>query len=129
MTIKQRTPIRRHAERRRYRQIIDKYLRDCYAKRTVARVSELADLLQAPRTYLSRVIPELFDKPLRLMLRDRQLVEAQRLLRITPLTLEEIAQASAFGHRSTFFRVFRAAFGITPGEYRRQVTNCDFTEQ
>jgi AraC-like DNA-binding protein len=119
----------RHAERRRYEQIIEKYLRDCYAKRTVARVSELAQLLHAPRPYLSRIVPELFGKSLRIMLRDRQLSEAQRLIRVTPLTLDEIAEASAFGNRSTLFRLFRAAFGITPGAYRRQVTNCDFTRQ
>jgi AraC-like DNA-binding protein len=65
------------------------------------------------------------------MLRDRQLAEAQRLLRVNPLTLtlDEIAAASAFGHRSTFFRLFRDAFGMTPDEYRRQVTNYDFTRQ
>jgi AraC-like DNA-binding protein len=126
-----KTPISRYAERRRYEQIIEKYLRDCYAKRTVARVSELAQFLQAPRPYLSRIIPQLFGKSLRTMLRDRQLAEAQRLLRVNPLTLtlDEIAAASAFGHRSTFFRLFRDAFGMTPDEYRRQVTNYDFTRQ
>jgi AraC-like DNA-binding protein len=118
----------RHGEKRRYEEIIEKYLRDCYAKRTVARVSELAQLLHAPRPYLSRIVPELFGKPLRILLRDRQLEEAQRLIRVTPLTLDEIADASAFGHRSTLFRLFRGAFGVTPGQYRRQVTNCDFTK-
>ena len=108
-----------HADRRRYDKIIDRYLRDCYALRTVARVSELADLLEAPRPYLSKVIPRLFGKPLRALLRERQLAEALRLLEVAPtLDIDEIASASAFGHRSTFFRLFRAAFGMTPYEYR-----------
>lgn len=114
-------------DRRRYERVIDRYLRDCYAQRTVARVSELAQLLGAPRAHLSRTIPRLFGKPLRKILRDKQLVEATRLLRLTPLRIEDVAAASAFGHRSTFFRIFRAATGITPDEYRRKVTNCDFT--
>ena len=111
----------RHADRRRFEQIIDRYLRDCYAARTVARVSELADLLAAPRPYLSRVIPELFGKPLRAILREKQLEEAQRLLRLTPLGLDDIAAASAFGHRSTFYRLFRDACGMTPEAYRRSI--------
>ena len=112
----------RHADRRRYEQIIDRYLRDCYAQRTVARVSELAQLLDAPRPYLSKVIPQLFGKSLGTVLREKQLAEAARLLTVaSPLRLEEIASASAFGHRSTFFRVFRQAFGMTPGEYRSRI--------
>jgi AraC-like DNA-binding protein len=113
-------PAARHADRRRYEQVIDRYLSECYEQRTVARVSELAQFLDAPRTYVSRVIPRLFGRPLRAVLRERQLQEAQRLLRVTPLNLDEIAAASAFGDRSTFFRLFRAAFGMTPGEYRRR---------
>lgn len=119
---------RSHGDRRRYEQIIDRYLSDCYAIRTVARVSELAGLLDAPRPYLSRVIPRLFGRPLRLVLREKQLHEAKRLLRVTPLGIDEIAAASAFGHRSTLFRVFRTAVGMTPDEYRNQVTNRDSTE-
>lgn len=46
-----------HPDRRRYELIIEKYLKDCYRQRTAARVSELADLLQTSRPYLSRVIP------------------------------------------------------------------------
>ena len=117
----------RHADRRRYEQIIETYLRDCYAQRTVARVSELAQFLDANRQYLSRIIPQLFGKPLRTVLRERQLREAMRLLRVTPLSVDEIAAASAFGHRTTLFRLFRQAFGMTPSDYRRQATNCDFT--
>jgi AraC-like DNA-binding protein len=114
-----------HSDRRRYEQIIERYLADCYAGRTAARVSELAGLLTASRSYLSRIIPQLFGRPLRRLLRERQLEEARRLLRVTHLNVEETAAASAFGTAKTLYRLFRAAFGMTPGEYRRQVTNCD----
>lgn len=112
----------RHADRRRYEQIIDRYLAECYAKRTPARVSELADLLTAARPYLSRVIPQLFGKPLQRVLRERQLEEAKRLLRVTMLPVRDVAIASAFGTETTFYRCFREAFGMTPNEYRREVT-------
>ena len=53
-------------------------------------------------------------------LRSRQLDEAARILRTTNLTIAEVAARSAFGDRTTFFRVFRAAFEMTPGEYRKR---------
>ena len=107
-----------HPDRRRYELIIEKYLKDCYGRRTAARVSELADLLQASRPYLSRVIHALFGMPVRALLRQRQLEEAMRLLRVTRLPLDQVGAASAFGDRATFFRVFRAATGTTPNAYR-----------
>lgn len=114
------TPTTKHADRRRYSQIIDKYLSDCYAQRTAARVTELAQLLDTSAPYLSRVIPQLFGKPLRGLLRDKQLDEAKRLLRTTPLTGDQIAVASAFGSPSTFYRIFRNACGMTPEQYRQR---------
>lgn len=109
------------ADRKRYELAIDLYLRDCYARRSVARVSELAELLGVPRAYLSRVVAQLFGRPLSAILREKQLAEAKRLLTdVAPLTHSEIAAASGFGHRSTFYRVFREAAGMTPGEYQRR---------
>ena len=106
--------------RRRYNQIIDRYLSDCYAGRTAARVSELAQFLDTARPYLSRVIPQLFGKTLHALLREKQLEEAKRLLRTTPLPMTEVALASAFGTTTTLYRVFRRAHGMTPGEYRQR---------
>lgn len=110
----------RHADRRRYTQIVERYLSDCYAKRTAARVMELAQLLDIAPPYLSRIIPQLFGKPLRVLMREKQLEEAKRLLRTTPLTGDEVALASAFGSASTFYRIFRRAGEMTPEEYRQQ---------
>lgn len=109
------------AERRLYEQIIEQYLSDCFARRTPARVSELAALLTAARPYLSRIIPQFFGRTLHRLLREGQVAEACRLLRVTNLSIREIAAASAFGTPATFHRVFLAALGMTPGEYRRRV--------
>ncbi len=109
--------------RRRYERNIDDYMSYCYAQRTVARVSELADLLNASRPYVSKVIVRLFGKTPHRILRERKLAEACRLLRVTTLSVEEVAIASAFGTGVTLFRAFRDAFGMTPGEYRRKVTS------
>jgi AraC-like DNA-binding protein len=114
-----------YADRRLYDQIIDRYLADCYAKRTAARVSELADLLDAARPHLSTIITQMFGKSLGMILRERRLQEASRLLRVTTLSIAEVAEASAFGTVQTFYCRFRQAFGMTPGEYRRRLTDSD----
>lgn len=98
------------------------YLHACYGTRTAARAEEFAEYLRVARPYLSRLVPELIGMPLRDFLRARQLKYAQRLLRTTPAPVDQIAISSAFGTPWTFYRCFKAAFGMTPAEYRDQVT-------
>jgi AraC-like DNA-binding protein len=62
-----------------------------------------------------------FGMPLLNFLRARQLLYAERLLLTTSYSTAEIAVMSAFGTHPTFYRVFKAAHGMTPGEYRNQV--------
>jgi len=70
------------------------------------------------RPYLSRIVPELIGMPLHDFLRQQQLAYARHLLRATPLTVDQIALASAFGTPWTFYRCFKAAFRMTPTKYR-----------
>ena len=109
----------RTGQRRILEFIISHYLRECFRARTVARASELAERLNANRATLSRTMSESLGRTLLSELRARQLDEASRLLRSTNLTVADVATRSAFGDRTTFFRVFRAAFEMTPGEYRK----------
>ena len=112
----------RDAERERLERAIDSYLRDCYSTPTVARVGELADLLGVNRAYLSRTVPALLGLTATVALRTRQLAYAAQLLENASLTVEEVASGSGFGTVRTFFRCFRAAYGVTPAEYRQKVT-------
>ena len=49
---------------------------------------------------------------------------SRRLLREAPaMTIAEIAFASGFDSLATFYRVFRAAQGITPGDFREAATS------
>jgi AraC-like DNA-binding protein len=114
----ERTGASAREERRRFERIIDVYLRDCFEARTPARASELAQKLSANRQHISRTIRLRFDRSLAEILREKQLAEAVRLLTTTPLRLDEVAAAAAFGHPRTFYRAFRKAFGITPARYR-----------
>jgi AraC-like DNA-binding protein len=96
------------------------YLHACYGTKTAARAEEFAAYLHLARPYLSRVVPDLIGMPLRDYLRRHQLTYAQHLLRTMPLTvtIDQIALASAFGTPWTFYRCFKAAYGMTPAQYR-----------
>lgn len=113
------------ADRARIERAAELYLVACYRARTAARADEFAGFLHVARPYLSRLAADVIGIPLRDYLRERQLAYARQLLRTTPLTVEEIALASAFGTGWTFHRCFKAAFGVTPAQYRRNVTECE----
>ena len=109
----------RDDDRRRFERAAELYLHACYGTKTAARAEEFASFLRMTRPYLSRIVPELIGMPLHDFLRQQQLAYAQNLLRTMPLTIDQIALASAFGTPWTFYRCFKAAFGMTPTKYRR----------
>lgn len=106
------------AHRQRLDRAADHYLRACYRKKTAARTSEFATFLGVLPQYLSWIAPKILGKPLRVFLREKQVAYAERLLRTTPLTVEEIALRSGFGTAATFYRWFIAAHGIPPAAFR-----------
>jgi AraC-like DNA-binding protein len=60
--------------------------------------------------------------------RDLRLSRCKRLLELSvgsPLSIGEIARQSGFGSQAYLNRAFKAAYGMTPGEYRRQMTQRD----
>jgi AraC-like DNA-binding protein len=59
-----------------------------------------------------------------LVLRRKQLERAADLLAHSSLSVEDVAAASGFGHRSSFYRRFREAYGVTPTQFR-EATKCD----
>jgi AraC-like DNA-binding protein len=104
------------AHRQHFAGAIDVYLRWCYRHQTAARTSELR------RAWTSCPVPQLArpDDPrqaLRVVMRAKQLKEAERLHRHTPLAIEEAAIRAAFGTPSTFYRWFVEKHGITPAAF------------
>jgi len=116
---------RHEAHRQRLEAAAEFYLRTCYGSRTAARADEFAEYLCLARPHLSRIVPRIIGVAVSDFLRNKQLAYAQQLLRTTPLSVEQIALASAFGTGWTFHRCFKASFGVTPAEYRREVTKCE----
>ena len=118
--LKKRVARSRDAERRRFERAAELYLHACYGTKTPARADEFAAFLRMTPPYLSRLVPELIGIPLHDFLLRQQLAHAQHLLRTMPptVTIDQIALASAFGTPWTFYRCFKAAFGMTPARYR-----------
>jgi AraC-like DNA-binding protein len=57
-----------------------------------------------------------------------RMARSRRLLRETPpISIAEIADACGFGSLATFYRVFNASEGVTPGEFRAQTGASPFT--
>ena len=112
----------RHTARRRLERAADLYLRECYERRTPARADDFARQLGLTREHLARLGSDVLGVSLRDFLRSRQLLYAEQLLRTTSLSTVQIAEAAAFGTHPTFYRAFKTAYGMTPGEYRKQVT-------
>lgn len=97
---------------------IEVYLRDCFARETSPRVSELARRLGWSRTTFVQRFTVAFGVAPSAFLKARQLEHATGLLRSTRLTSAQIAYRCGFGTRRTMFRTFRRALAVTPQELR-----------
>ena len=106
-------------DRRRLEKAADLYLHACYGTRTAARADEFARYLRIARPHLSRIAPQILGMSLHEFLRGKQIDHAKELLRSTPLSVDEIALACAFGTPWTFYRCFRSVAGVTPARFRR----------
>lgn len=110
-----------HALRALFERTADLYLKECYARKTPVRVDEYARQLELTYQYVARKASAVLGVPLRDYLRSRQLLHTEHLLRTTSYSTVEIAAMSAFGAPWTFYRAFKAAYGMTPGMYRNKV--------
>lgn len=113
----------RHVRLQRIERAVDRYLADCYRKRSAARVKELAIYLRVSRPYLSRAVRDVSELALRAFMRRKQAIYAEALLRFTHLPVHEIASRSAFGDVKTFYRAFMEHYGTRPGAYRKGLPN------
>jgi AraC-like DNA-binding protein len=100
------------------RKVARSYVRKCFREETPPQVNELAVLLDVRPYELSRLFANATGEPLSAYLKRMQIVRARGLLRRTGLSLNQIAYASGFGTRASFFRAFRKACGCTPLEFR-----------
>lgn len=85
-------------------------------------VSEYAELLNKSPKTLSNFFAKRKQKSPLQMIQDRILLEARRLLAYTEMAIKEIAYEIGFDSVQTFSRFFKKKEGVSPVEYRKQVS-------
>lgn len=95
-------------------------LREIEENYRTADLTRLAGELHVSLPYLSAAVHRATGRTFKELLLEKRLSKAAQLLRETRLTTQDIILAVGYENTSYFYRVFRARFGITPKEYRRQ---------
>jgi len=72
-------------------------------------------------SYLSSLLHKETGRSFSTILREFKLDRAKQLLRQTDLPINMVASLAGYPHLGNFHKVFKAAFGITPNEYRQQL--------
>ena len=95
-------------------------LREIEENYRTADLTRLAGELHVSLPYLSAAVHRATGRTFKELLLEKRLSKAAQLLRETRLTTQDIILAGGYENTSYFYRVFRARFGVTPKEYRRQ---------
>jgi AraC family transcriptional regulator, melibiose operon regulatory protein len=109
-----------HGHRQRLDRAAEHFLHECYRQRKPARAKDFARSLDLKPEYVSWLAAKILGGSLHRFFRGKQLAYAARLLRRTPYSVEEIAERSGFGTRSTMHRWFVKIYGIGPAAFRAQ---------
>jgi AraC-like DNA-binding protein len=89
---------------------------------TIRLPKEYAELLYITPNHLNALCQDLLGKTAGDVIRDRVLLEAKRLLTNADMTVTEIAYELNFRDNSYFNRFFKKYVGVTPEEFRKQLT-------
>lgn len=109
-----------HGHRQGLDRAAEHYLRDCYRLKKPARGKDFARSLDLTPQYVSWLAAKILGESLHVFLRKKQVEYAARLLRRTPLSVEEIAARSGFGTRSAMHRWFVKEHGCGPAAFRER---------
>ena len=80
----------------------------------------ICEQLNITRILLYRKIKELANTTPTEFIREIKLKEAERLIRTTRDTIQEIMYQTGFNNKSNFYRIFKAAYTLSPSEYRKK---------
>jgi AraC family transcriptional activator of pobA len=80
-----------------------------------------ADALAVPPASLSRALTDVTGKGTKELVTDRVMLEAERLLRFTDMSINEVAFATGFDDQLYFSRAFKRHHGVPPSAYRARV--------
>lgn len=84
-------------------------------------LTELAGLLHYDLYSLSREIKRKTGKNYTLLVQEKRLAQAAFLLKNTDRNVDDIAKATGYENMGYFHRIFKAAYGMSPRNYRLQI--------
>lgn len=94
------------------------YVRSCFARQAVPRVSELAETLGVSRGTLIKQVKKLKGTTPGAYLKAEQLNRAKRFL-LRGWSIERAARTAGYATKRTFYRSFQEATGTTPAAFRK----------
>ncbi len=80
-----------------------------------------AEALRVPPAALSRALSQVTGRGTKELITDRRMLEAERLLRFSDLSVGEVAHRAGFGDPLYFSRAFKRHHGEAPGAYRERL--------
>ena len=83
-----------------------------------ASLTDLAEKHRMSAAYLSDMVHRATGQTFKKLLQNKRLDKAVLLLTKSKLPIEDIAAAVGYSNTSYFYRIFRTAYGTSPGEYR-----------
>lgn len=95
-------------------------LREIEENYRTADLTRLAVELHVSLPYLSAAVHRATGRTFKELLLEKRLSKAAQLLRETRLTTQDIILAVGYENTSYFYRAFRARFGVTPKDYRKE---------
>ena len=99
------------------------YIDDNYHKNIT--LTDIANALFISPNYLSKIFRNHFRiSPIQYLLR-RRMNEAKRLLYISDITIDQIAQRVSYRKSSHFIAQFKNMFGVSPNSYRKFLRSID----
>ena len=84
-------------------------------------IHDLARQVHMSESHFSHQVKTLLGVPPQTYVRERRLARAQELLQSSSMTIEEIAIVLGYNEPTSFFRAFKRATGLTPGQFRQRV--------
>lgn len=109
-----RRPVAAQALVARYSALLERDFRSNLA------VADFAAALGVTPTHLTRACRATCGKSAHMLLEDRVLFEARRLLTETRLPIKEVAQLLGYNSAGYFTRAFQKSEGVTPSAFRKQ---------
>ncbi|MCU0444276.1 MAG: AraC family transcriptional regulator [Microscillaceae bacterium] len=101
---------------KKFKNLIDVHFRTDFTAK------DYAEQLHITQHHLNHIAKEITGKTATELIRARVILEAKRLLTFSDNTVSEIAYYLGFEENSYFTRVFRQEVGISPGEFRNQIS-------